>query len=232
LKRAILTLLALLAPGITWAQTNGGFTPGPTFNITSPTNNQTFCYNSATGWWANGNCGGGSGSVTSFSIVTANGFSGTVATATTTPALTINQLAASSLGAGALPSGVTTTAGGVPTGNADTGTLTNKDLSSDTNTIVLWAVGTGASSSGCSATSVAIGARADTKLGGGSFLSGISGTCTVVLTLPSVTHYWDCIAHDVTLQANFVMTAASATGCTISYSTQSGDLVTLQLMGS
>lgn len=121
--------------------------------------------------------------------------------------------------------------GGASADNAPA-TLTNKDLSSATNTIVLWVVGTGASASGCSATSVAIGARADTKLGGGSFLTGLSGICTVVLTLPTVAHYWDCGAHDVSLQVNFVQTAASTTGCTISYSVQSGDLVTLHLQGS
>jgi len=112
------------------------------------------------------------------------------------------------------------------------GTISGVTISGST--ITLWTIGTGASSTGCAATSVNIGAasNAATGQGGGSLLSGTSGICAVVFTLPAVGHYWDCTAHDVTLQVNFVMTATSATGCTISYPTQSGDLVTLNFQGS
>lgn len=58
-------------------------------NITSPTNGQALTYNSATQKWVNTTLGGGSGTVTSVSVVTANGFAGTVANATTTPAITL-----------------------------------------------------------------------------------------------------------------------------------------------
>ncbi len=59
--------------------------------ITSPTNGQVLTYESSTGLWKNGagGGGGGSGTVTSVSVVTANGFSGSVANATTIPAITL-----------------------------------------------------------------------------------------------------------------------------------------------
>lgn len=58
-------------------------------NITSPTNGQALTYNSATQKWVNTTLGGGSGTVTSVSVVTANGFAGSVANPTTTPAITL-----------------------------------------------------------------------------------------------------------------------------------------------
>jgi hypothetical protein len=54
--------------------------------ITSPTNGQSLSYNGTA--WVNAT-GAGTGTVTSVSVVSANGLAGTVATATTTPAITL-----------------------------------------------------------------------------------------------------------------------------------------------
>jgi hypothetical protein len=61
-------------------------------SISSPTNDQVIKYNSTTGLWVNGTApgGGGGGTVTSVSVVSANGFAGTVANSTTTPAITLS----------------------------------------------------------------------------------------------------------------------------------------------
>lgn len=59
-------------------------------SVATPTNNQTLVYNSTTGKWENQTPSSGSGTVTSVSVVTANGFTGVVANATTTPAITID----------------------------------------------------------------------------------------------------------------------------------------------
>jgi hypothetical protein len=55
--------------------------------ITSPTNGQGLSYNGTA--WVNAT-GAGSGTVTSVSVVSANGLAGTVATATSTPAITLS----------------------------------------------------------------------------------------------------------------------------------------------
>ena len=55
--------------------------------ITTPSNGQSLTYNGTN--WIN-STGAGSGTVTSVSVVSANGFAGTVATATTTPAITLS----------------------------------------------------------------------------------------------------------------------------------------------
>jgi hypothetical protein len=55
--------------------------------ITSPTNGQSLSYNGTA--WVNAT-GAGTGTVTSVSVVSANGLAGTVATATTTPAITLS----------------------------------------------------------------------------------------------------------------------------------------------
>jgi hypothetical protein len=54
--------------------------------VTSPTSGQFLSWNGTA--WVNA-AGGGSGTVTSISVVSANGFAGTVATATTTPVITL-----------------------------------------------------------------------------------------------------------------------------------------------
>lgn len=56
---------------------------------TDSTATYPFTINPITGRLLTDNAGGGSGTVTSVSVVSANGFAGTVATATTTPAITI-----------------------------------------------------------------------------------------------------------------------------------------------
>lgn len=53
-------------------------------------NNGTMEFKNSGGAWAAFGSGGGSGTVTSVSVASANGFAGTVATATTTPAITIS----------------------------------------------------------------------------------------------------------------------------------------------
>ena len=58
--------------------------------IISPTNGQTLTYDSATSLWKNTTPGGGSGTVTNVSVVTANGLAGSVANPTTTPAITLS----------------------------------------------------------------------------------------------------------------------------------------------
>jgi len=58
-------------------------------DIYDPSNGEILKFNSSTGLWENGT-GSGSGTVTSVSVVSANGLAGTVATATTTPAITLS----------------------------------------------------------------------------------------------------------------------------------------------
>lgn len=57
--------------------------------ITTPTNGQLLQYDSSTSLWKNATVSG-TGSVIDVSVVTANGFAGTVATSTTTPAITLS----------------------------------------------------------------------------------------------------------------------------------------------
>lgn len=59
-------------------------------NINNPTNAQVLKYDSTAKQWKNDTDTAGSGTVTSVSVVTANGFTGVVADATTTPAITID----------------------------------------------------------------------------------------------------------------------------------------------
>jgi hypothetical protein len=68
--------------------TLNGLTP---FQVNSPTNGQCLTYSSSVTAWINSACGGGggSGTVTSVSVASANGLSGTVTNPTTTPAITL-----------------------------------------------------------------------------------------------------------------------------------------------
>lgn len=97
-----------------------------------------FTIDSITGRLLTDNAGGGSGTVTSVSVVSANGFAGTVATATTTPAITISTTITGILsGNGTAISAASTTGSGSvvlatsPTlvtpilGTPTSGTLTN-----------------------------------------------------------------------------------------------------------
>lgn len=132
--------------------------------------------------------GSGQGSVTSVSVVSANGFAGTVATATTTPAITLTTTINSPVlaGNGTAISAATTTGSGstvvlngsptiitpsiaaitvsggimtIPTGSSDTlvgknttDTLTNKNLTSGTNTFPTFNQNTTGTSGGLSGT--------------------------------------------------------------------------------
>ena len=58
-------------------------------SISSPTNGQLLQYDSSTSLWKNATVSG-TGSVVDVSVVTANGFAGTVANSTTTPAITLS----------------------------------------------------------------------------------------------------------------------------------------------
>lgn len=79
--------------GIIFVKVDNGYELDELHNvkITTPTNNQVLQYTSATGLWENKTlAAGGSGTVTSVSVVSANGFAGTVANETTTPAITLS----------------------------------------------------------------------------------------------------------------------------------------------
>ena len=80
----------------------------------SSTTTLPFKIDSATGRLLTDNAGGGSGTVTEVSVVTANGFAGTVANATTTPAITITTTINSPVlaGNGTAISAATTTGSG------------------------------------------------------------------------------------------------------------------------
>lgn len=67
------------------------------------------------------NAGGGSGTVTSVSVVSANGFAGTVATATTTPAITLTT----TINAAVLAGNGTAIAAATTTGSGSTVVLNN-----------------------------------------------------------------------------------------------------------
>jgi hypothetical protein len=96
------------------------------------------------------------------------------------------------------------------------------------------AASTSLSASGCSNSSLTgdVVPLGPVTIGGGSLSAGATGTCTVALTLPSVTHGWSCSASDVTSQIAFIQTARSTTGCTISAAATSGDTITLTLVGT
>jgi hypothetical protein len=83
--------------------------------------------------------------------------------------------------------------------------------------------GTTFTSSGCRASSRVGGATA------GSFESGISGTCTITITMGnslSAPHGWSCWANDLTTPANAIhQTGGTATTCILSGTTTSGDTV-------
>lgn len=98
--------------------------------ITSPTSGDVLSYDGAN--WVNIPATGG-GTVTSVSVVSANGFAGSVANATTTPAITLSTSITGILkGNGTAISAAT--AGTDYTTPSSTETVTNKDLTSGTNT--------------------------------------------------------------------------------------------------
>lgn len=119
MRKLLISLVALLLPALAPAQTTLGHLDGngnitftapagsmsghlygngdffiqgfPAFNVTSPSNGQCLVYQASSMQWLNAACGGGggSGTVTTVSVVHANGMNGSVATATTTPAITL-----------------------------------------------------------------------------------------------------------------------------------------------
>lgn len=66
-----------------------GLVPAASFTPTSGKTLADYFLNASGGWSLGGGGGGGSGTVTSVSVVSANGFAGTVAYSTTTPAITL-----------------------------------------------------------------------------------------------------------------------------------------------
>jgi hypothetical protein len=84
--------------------------------------------------------------------------------------------------------------------------------------------------SGCSATTPTGGASA------GSFLSGTTGACTVVITLNGATgitapNGWTCLASDLTTPANLIsQSASSTTTCTVTGTTVTGDKIQFMAM--
>jgi hypothetical protein len=85
--------------------------------------------------------------------------------------------------------------------------------------------------SGCSNSTLVGGANTTALVAAGSFNSGVSGACTVVMTFPAATHGWACEANDVSSPVVFQQTAKSTTSCTVSASTASGDTVTFMAIG-
>jgi hypothetical protein len=89
--------------------------------------------------------------------------------------------------------------------------------------------GTKFTASGCSNTTTVGGAIA------GSFHSGATGACTVTITLPTspAGNGWACYASDTTTPANLISQsgAISATACTITGTTVSGDVIVFSAMG-
>lgn len=94
-------------------------------------------YNGST--WASVGGGGGSGTVTSVSVVTANGVSGTVATATTTPAITVtlgaitpSSIAATGIVDGRAPVTITTASTATLGGTFQSGYTLNQEATAGT----------------------------------------------------------------------------------------------------
>lgn len=80
--------------------------------------------------------------------------------------------------------------------------------------------------SGCGAASTPVGG-----LPTASFTAG-QAACAPVLTLPAVSNGWNCTAKDITHPGDiFTQTAISTTGCTLSATVTSGDLVVVTVGG-
>ena len=80
--------------------------------------------------------------------------------------------------------------------------------------------------SGCGYTSPAGGTWA------GQFASGMTGTCTVTITLPAAPHGNFCRANDLTTTSDtLIQTASTTTSATISGTTVSGDLINWGCIG-
>jgi hypothetical protein len=87
------------------------------------------------------------------------------------------------------------------------------------------------SAAGCSNSTLVGGANTTGLIAAGSFNAGLSGTCTVALTLPAATHGWACSGSDIALQLAFPQVAKSTTSCTLSGAAVSGDTITFLATG-
>lgn len=95
-----------------------------------------------------------------------------------------------------------------------------------TTTTGVESLGTKFTASGCSNGTTVGGATA------GSFNSGTTGTCTVVITLPTAANGWACHASDTTTPANLIaQSAKTTTSCTVTGTTVSGDVIVFSAMG-
>lgn len=78
------------------------------------------------------------------------------------------------------------------------------------------------------------GCSAGTTVGGataGNYSSGTTGTCAVVVTLPTATNGWACHASDITTPANLIaQSAKTTTSCTLTGTTVSGDVIVFSAM--
>lgn len=88
------------------------------------------------------------------------------------------------------------------------------------------ATGTTFTASGCSNGTLVGGATA------GSYNSGTTGACTVVITLPTAANGWACHASDITTPANLIaQSAKTTTSCTLTGTTVTGDTIVFSAMG-
>jgi hypothetical protein len=86
--------------------------------------------------------------------------------------------------------------------------------------------GTKFTASGCSLSATVGGRQA------GQFASGTTGTCTVVITLPTAPNGWACHASDINVPANAIaQSGTSTTSCTITGTTTSGNTVVFSAIG-
>lgn len=120
--------LGLIAPALAQTETSlNNFGSAPIFFLTNPSNGQCLVYQSSTQKWINATCsgGGGTGTVTSVSVVSANGLAGTVATSTTTPAITLSTSISGPLkgATGAVAAAAAADISGLYGGASGTGTL-------------------------------------------------------------------------------------------------------------
>jgi len=118
---------------------------------------------------------------------------------------------------------------GVP-GSSSGGTMILQGSSVEVQSPGYFSIGTKFTVSGCSAASTVGGATA------GTFVAGVSGTCTATITMNGATgltapHGWTCAAYDLTTPANLIsQSGSSATTCTITGSTTAGDTINFLAM--
>lgn len=85
--------------------------------------------------------------------------------------------------------------------------------------------GTKFTATGCTNSATVGGAIA------GQFTSGTTGTCTVVITLPTAPNGWACHADDLTTPANFIgQSAKTTTSCTVQGTTVTNDIIVFSAM--